>query len=186
MPLIPMTQISFDNPFYYVTSVAHHRLPIFRGDKMKEVLCEALNEARISAKMLYFAYVIMTDHLHIITDGKRSPSESLRYLNGITARRIINFLKESGYETSLDKLRQAKKKDNWQYSAWEHHSDKFLLTSESMLMQKVHYIHNNPVEAGLVEDPLEYRFSSARIWSKVPLENEPLEMDIREIRWRRT
>ena len=135
--------------------------------------------------MLYFAYVLMPDHFHIITDGERSPSDSLRYLNGVSARRIINYLKENDYTSSLLKLRQAKKKDGYQYSVWEHHSDKFLLTSESMLMQKVRYIHNNSVEAGLAEKAEEYRYSSARIWSKTPIENEPLEMDISEIVWRK-
>jgi putative transposase len=180
-----MGKISFDHPFYFFTSVAHHRLPIFRSDQIKDVMCKALNEARRSSEMLYFAYVLMPDHFHIITDGKRSPSDSLRYLNGISARRIINYLKENDYTSSLLKLRQAKKKDGYQYSVWEHHSDKFLLTSESMLMQKVRYIHNNPVEAGLAKKAEEYRYSSARIWSKVPTENEPLEMDIAKIDWRR-
>lgn len=87
---------------------------------------------------------------------------------------------------SLNKLKQQKKKDGWQYSAWEHHSDKFLLTSESMFMQKVHYIHNNPVEGGLVEKPEDYLYSSARLWKGDPLDQEPLEMDVAEIEWRRS
>lgn len=184
MPPIPMAQISFDTPFYFLTSVTHHRLPIFQGNTMKSVLCEALNEARKSAEILIFAYVIMHDHFHIITDGRRSPSETLRYINGISARRIINYLQENEFTSSLVKLRQEQKKDGYKYSVWEHHSDKFLITSESMLMQKVNYIHYNPVDAGFVESPEDYRFSSARIWSKIPLEDEPLIMDNDRIQWR--
>jgi putative transposase len=184
LPPIPMAQISFDTPFYFLTSVTHHRLPIFQGDKMKMVLCEALNEARKSAELLIFAYVIMHDHFHIITDGRLSPSETLRYINGISARRIINFLKENEFNSSLAKLRQEQKKDGYKYSVWEHHSDKFLITSESMLMQKVNYVHNNPVEAGFVAKPEEYRYSSVRIWSKTPSADEPLSMDANKIRWR--
>jgi len=60
--------------------------------------------------MLYFAYTIMPDHFHIITDGKRSPSDSLRFLNGISARKIIDHLKTEGPEQSLDKLRNEIKK----------------------------------------------------------------------------
>ena len=180
-----MTRISFDTPCYYFTSVTHNRLPIFRTDKMRALLCQALDEARRSAGMFYFAYAIMPDHMHIVTDGNRTPSDSLRYLNGITARRIIDHLKESDHLSSLSKLKQAPKKGGWQYSVWEHHSDKFLITSESMFMQKVNYIHNNPVNDRLVEQREEYLYSSARIWLRRPLENEPLEMDIDEIEWRR-
>lgn len=53
-------------------------------------------------------------------------------------------------------------------------------------MQKVRYIHNNPVEAGLVERPEHYLYSSARIWQRRPLDNEPLEMNIDRINWRRS
>ena len=41
-----------------------------------------------------------------------------------------------------------------------------LLTAESTFMQRVHYIHQNPVRAGLVERPEDYRWSSARYWSR--------------------
>lgn len=179
-----MPQVSFNSPFYFFTSVTHHRLPIFSTDKMKDVLCRAFNEARSSSGMLFFAYVVMPDHFHFITDNKRSPSDSLRYLNGVTARRVIDYLKNNNYSSSLDKLRQEKKKDGYQYSVWEHHSDKFLLTSESLLMQKVNYINQNPVADGLVEVAEDYKYSSARIWRGAPLEDEPLAMNVDQIKWR--
>ena len=177
-------RISKDNPFYYLTSVTNNRLPVFQTEKLKEITTDALNEARESAEILIFAYVIMSDHYHLITDGKRKPSEVLRYTNGISARRVINYLKENNYTSSLEKLRQETKKREYKYSLWEHHSNAFLLTSEATFMQKVNYIHQNPVSAGLVERSEDYLFSSVRIWHKKPLENEPLAIDIDKIIWR--
>ncbi len=58
------------------------------------------------------------------------------------------------------------------------------MTSEATFMQKVNYIHQNPVRAGLVERAEDYLYSSARIWRKYPLENEPLKVDIDKIDWR--
>lgn len=182
-----MARATFDNPFYFFTSVTHHRLKVFRTDIYKELLCNALNEARESSGMLFFAYGIMPDHMHILTDGKRSPSDSLRFLNGITARRIIDHLKQHGPEESLRKLQLETKDGDYKYSLWEHHSDKFLITSESMFMQKMRYIHNNPVEAGISERPEDYRFSSARYWlRKALLDDEPIEIDINQIEWRKS
>lgn len=180
-----MTRISIDTPCYFITSVTHNRLPIFRTDKLKEIACNALNEARKSANLLYFAYAIMLDHFHIITDGKRSPSDTVRYLNGVTAKRILDYLKENDFTSSLLKLREAVKERGYKHSVWEHHSDKFLLTSEDMFMQKVDYIHNNPVKDELVEHPEDYLYSSARIWKRRPLDNEPLEMDLDQIEWKK-
>ncbi len=53
-------------------------------------------------------------------------------------------------------------------------------------MEKVHYIHQNPVKAGLVEYPDDYLYSSSRIWNRRPLEEEPLNMDLDQIDWRRS
>ena len=178
-------RVSIDTPFYFFTSVAHDRLPIFRTDKLKQIACDAFNEARKSASFLIFAYVIMPDHYHIITDCHREPSDTLRYLNGISAKRILDYLK-SNASTSLEKLKMFEKKRGYKYTVWEHHSDTFLITSESMLMEKVNYIHLNPVKAGLVEHPNDYLYSSARIWNRRALEDEPLRVDLDQIDWRRS
>ncbi len=177
-------RVSIDTPVYFFTSVAHDRLPIFRTDKLKQIACNALDEARRSAQLLIFAYMIMPDHHHIITDGRREPSDTLRFLNGISAKRILDYLK-ANEPVSLEKLRMFEKKRGYKYSVWEHHPDTFLITSESMLMQKVSYIHQNPVKAGLVEHPDDYLYSSSRIWNRRPLDDEPLKMDVEKIDWRR-
>ena len=179
-----MPTISNDNPCYYFTSVATNRLPVFQTDKLKKLTREAINESRNSGKFLIFAYVIMPDHIHIITNGEHKPSKVLQFINGITARRIIDYLKENGYESSLQKLRHQTLENNYKYSLWEHHPNTKLLTSENVFMQKVNYIHLNPVRAKLVEKPENYLYSSFRIWTKRRIEDEPLEVDIDKIMWR--
>lgn len=179
-----MVRISRDTPFYYLTSVTKDRLPIFRTDKMKQIAARAFDEARLSAKILIFAYVIMPDHIHMVTDGSKPISEVLRYLNGISAKRIIDHLKENNLETSLGKLRQERKERGYKHSVWQHHADAFHLTTEDTLMQKVNYIHQNPVRAGLSARAEEYLYSSARIWRNEPLDTEPLHVDWRKIDWR--
>ena len=177
-------KISNDNPFYYLTSVTNNRLPVFRTDKLKEIVAKAFDEARNSAEILIFAYVIMPDHYHLITDGSRSPSEVSRYFNGIAARRVIGYLKDNKYESSLNKLRRETKKREYKYSLWDHHSNVFSINNEITLMQKVNYIHQNPVRAGFVEAADDYLYSSVRVWHRKQLENEPLKVDIDKIEWR--
>jgi len=99
-----MFQISRDNPAYYLTSVAHKRLPIFQTDKIKQIVCNALDEARRSGGIMLFAYVIMLDHTHILTDNDREIKDVLRFINGISARRVINHLKDNVFRMSLEKL----------------------------------------------------------------------------------
>ena len=179
-----MFQVSRDNPAYYLTSVAHNRLPIFQKDAIKQVVCDAFDEARKSAGILIFAYVIMFDHTHVLTDNAREMNEVLRYLNGISAKRVIDHLKENGYESSLIKLRIQERGKNHKHSVYKHHPNALRITGEDAFMQKVNYIHLNPVRAGLVEHPDDYLFSSARQWHGRSLQNEPLITDHKKIKWR--
>jgi hypothetical protein len=54
---------------------------------------------------------------------------------------------------------------------WDGHSNVLLITSEAVFMQRVNYIHQNPVRAGLVKRAEDYRWSSARCWRGVKRES---------------
>ena len=178
-----MATISRDNPCLSITSVAHDRLPVFRTDALKKIVCSALDEARHSGGFAIFAYVIMPDHLHIITDGARKVSDTLRFLNGISSHRVIGYLKEKNLTTSLAKLRNAPKARGHSHSLWDGHSHALPVFSENFFMQRVNYIHQNPVRAGLVERAEDYRWSSIRFWNRWPKEDEPLTVDLDKIVW---
>jgi len=180
-----MHTISRDTPALYLTSVAKDRLPVFRTDAIKLITCAALDEARNSGGFSIYAYVIMPNHLHVITDLTLIPSKILQFINGIVSRRVIDHLKEHGHNASLRKLKREGGAHGYKYSLWEHHNNALPIFSESMFMQKLNYTHQNPVRAELVERPEDYRWSSVRIWRRCPLEDEPLMANIDRISWRR-
>jgi REP element-mobilizing transposase RayT len=101
-----LNHISPNHPAYYLTSVTKDRLPVFRTDTLKSIACAALNEPRTSGKFLILAYVIMPDHLHVITDSEKKAAVVLRFINGIISRRVIDHLKNAGHQSSLDKVRR--------------------------------------------------------------------------------
>jgi putative transposase len=78
---------------------------------------------------------------------------------------VIDYLKENNYQTSLAKLKHQEQRRNHNYSLWQTEKNVLPLFSEGMFMQKVNYIHQNPVREGLVERAIDYRWSSARAWS---------------------
>lgn len=177
--------ISQDSPALYITIVSKDRLPVFQSNPMREIVCRAINEARLSGGFLLFAYVIMLDHMHLLASRASTTSELLRFLKGITARRVIDYLKVNNYQQSLAKLRHQKRDRNYKYSLWQTEKNVLPIFSEGMFMQKLNYIHDNPVRAGLVDCATDYRWSSARIWQRQPIENEPLFVDRDVIQWRR-
>jgi REP element-mobilizing transposase RayT len=177
--------VSQDSPILYITLVTKDRLAVFRTDEMKNVLCHAIDDARKSAGFLLFAYVVMIDHLHLLTSRPSTTSNVLRVLKGLTARRVIDYLKENNYSTSLAKLQHAEMDRNYKYSLWQTEKNVLPIFSEGMFMEKVNYIHLNPVRAGLSERATDYGWSSARIWHGCLAEDEPLSVDKDLIYWRK-
>ncbi len=51
---------------------------------------------------------------------------------------------------------------NTNYQFWRQDNQPKECYSQKFTVQKINYIHNNPVEAGIVEKPEEYLYSSAR------------------------
>jgi putative transposase len=178
--------ISHDSPALYITIVTKNRLPVFQTEQMKKLLCRALDDARVTAGILVFAYVVMLEHLHLLTNRPSTTSNVLRVLKGVTARRVIDYLKENNYSSSLAKLRHQTRDRNYAYSLWQTEKNVLPIFSEGMFMTKVNYIHQNPVRAGFVTNPLDYSWSSARIWRGCPIEEEPLLVDKDVIYWRRS
>ena len=178
-------KISIDHPLHYLTSVTRNRLPVFRTDELKSVAAKALDEARRSSGIPIFAYVIMPDHMHLITGGEKTVSETNRFMNGITARRVIDHLKEKNHQRSLEKLRiPSRKPREHSYSLFDHHPNGFSINNEKTMMQKANYIHQNPVRAGLADHPNDYLYSSARIWNGKPRPDEPLTVDNKKLKQR--
>ena len=178
--------VSQDSPALYITVVTKDRLPVFKTERMKEILCNAIDEARTSAGILLFAYVVMMDHLHLLTSRHSTTYEVLRRIKGVTARRVIDYLKENSYWGSLAKLQHAVRERNFRYSLWQVEKNVLPVFSEGMFMEKVNYIHQNPVRAGLAQRAVEYRWSSARIWQGCQDEKEPLLVDKDLLYWRRS
>lgn len=66
-----MHVISRDAPCYFLTSVAKGRLPVFKTEAIKVIACAALDEAKRPGAFALYSYVIMPDHLHVVTDPQR-------------------------------------------------------------------------------------------------------------------
>jgi REP element-mobilizing transposase RayT len=93
------------NIFHYTTSVCYRRVPIFRSDKACGLLIEALTETREKCPFKLIGYVIMPDHAHLIVNPLgRDISTVMGRLKSSSARKIIDWLRDSDYAASLRKL----------------------------------------------------------------------------------
>jgi len=116
----------------------------------------------------------MTNHIHFIAASENnSLSNLLRDFKSFTATQIMDAISKNTQE-SRKELLQAQFKFYGSNSPqkqinqfWKHDNHPFFLYSKEMIDQKVNYIHNNPVEAGFVIEPHEWRLSSANEQSPI-------------------
>lgn len=111
----------------------------------------------------------MTSHVHLIfrsIDGQ-NPELLLRDFKRFTSRSVIKAIQENPKESRKEFLLESFKKEATKTSNttnnqfWRHDNRPIELWSNEVIQQKIEYIHNNPVEAGFVFKPEDYKYSSA-------------------------
>jgi putative transposase len=105
----------------------------------------------------------MSNHFHLVwqmlKDYKREDVQ--RDFLKFTGQQILGHLRRTRNHVLADLLVNAKDR---KHQVWERNSLSIPLWSENVLWQKIHYIHNNPVRAGLCATPIEYSYSSAAFY----------------------
>ncbi len=105
----------------------------------------------------------MENHLHLVAAADDLAKE-IGDFKSYTARSIIDMLTEKNAKNTLKQLEYYKlrhKKDR-QYQFWQEGSHTQQIQDEKMMVQKIEYIHNNPLERGYIDEPAHWRYSSAR------------------------
>ncbi len=106
-------------------------------------------------------------HLHMIVFDAELNNERLHQTMGhfrsFTAHRLTKEL-EVFNPVLLEKKFTAEKEIDRKYRIWASGYHPIGLTSNEFISQKFAYIHNNPANAGLVSDPVQYPYSSALFW----------------------
>ena len=59
-----------------------------------------------------------------------------------------------------------KNSNNTKYQFWQQHNKPIVLNNARIFEEKLNYIHNNPIEAGIVESPEQYIYSSAKDYAE--------------------
>lgn len=108
----------------------------------------------------------MPDHIHLISqnDDEYSLSDIMRDFKRYSSKRITEALEADGRTGLLTFFEVAAKIENTgnAYKVWQDGFHPKAIFSEEFSRQKLEYIHYNPVRRGLVENPEEWRYSSAR------------------------
>ena len=168
-------QINDPDGIYFVTFATVEWVDVFTRQIYRDILVESLSYCRENKGLKIHAWCLMSNHLHLIIsrNGDQSLSEILRDFKKFTSSQIlkaINKEAESRKNWMIWLFRSAGKKNsrNSENQFWQQNNHAEWIESNNFINQKLNYIHNNPVQAGLVYEPEHYIYSSARDYSNMP------------------
>lgn len=153
---------------YFVSFATVNWIDVFVRAEYSDKIIESLNFCIQNKGMVIYAWCIMPSHVHLIFSANlNNPSDLMRDFKTFTSKQvqllIKNNLQESRKEWMLQMMEHSallnSNVDKGQF--WQQHNQPVELWSNAVLMQKLDYIHNNPVAAGFVNMPEDWRLSSA-------------------------
>ncbi len=135
-------RIEFPEALYHIIVRGNRRQRIFWDDTDLLKFLELLSRYRSQHGFLLYAYVLMSNHVHLLIETRQNPlSRTMQCLNTTYTQYFNRRHKKSGH------LFQGR------YKA-------ILCDQDAYLAVLVRYIHQNPVRAKMVKTPESYRWSS--------------------------
>jgi putative transposase len=152
-----------ENGIYFLTSTIVEWMPVFTSREYFEIVIDAFKFCRSHKNLKLYAYVILDNHFHLVVSGSNL-SAIIQSLKRHTSKQIIQLLQTQNKKWLLSQLAFYKKKYKSEstHQVWQEGFHPELMQSEQMLLQKIKYIHHNPVKRGYVERPEYWLYSSAR------------------------
>jgi REP element-mobilizing transposase RayT len=161
-------KIANQNATYFLTLTVIDWVDLFTRKEYCVIITDSLNYCIKEKGLIIYAYVIMSNHVHLVCSVKEPNklSNVLRDLKKHTSKQFIkkmDEINESRKEWLLNKFsfeaRRTRRAEN--YKIWKDDNHAIELGEYIDIEQKINYIHNNPVAAMLVYEASNYVFSSA-------------------------
>jgi putative transposase len=160
-----------ENHAFFVTFSCYRRRRILDNDRAKGVVVHFLTAQIKNQEGMCIGFVIMPDHVHALVKFHETGRLST-FMNQWKRRSSMQLkdlfktvIKPYGEKMDLEK------------PMWQAKYYCFNVFTQKKIRQKLTYMHNNPVKAGLAERPENWRFGSARWY----LLNKPVGVPITRV-----
>lgn len=149
---------------YFITCTVAQWVDVFTRREYADIVVNSLKHCRVHKGLEIFAWVIMSNHVHLIISCKEEHnlSDILRDFKKYTATQIVKAIESNPAESRKSWLLWLLKQDD-NISFWQKDNHAEEITTSVFFNTKLDYIHQNPVKAGITEKEEEYIYSSARM-----------------------
>jgi putative transposase len=131
---------------HHIIQRGHNRQAVFISDDDYLFYIENLREWKVNLACKVYAYCLMTNHVHLVVDPGEDEKNLAQLIKRVAGR-------QTRYVNKLEKRTG---------SLWEGRYKSSTIDTNEYLLACCRYVELNPVRAGIVMDPIDYRWSSYR------------------------
>jgi putative transposase len=159
------------NHLHYLTASTYRRARLFDSARFRKHFIQTLDELRSDLDFKILGYVLMPEHFHLLVwpCGPSNPSQIVQSLKERTA---IFMLKNLRQNRQFSRCRRMLEQltlpptvhHHGPYRVWQRRFYDLNVWTEKKRLEKLTYMHGNPVKRGLVTSPDQWPWSSFRFY----------------------
>jgi putative transposase len=156
-----LTRYYGNGDLHFITCSCYRRQPLLGSARRRDLFLTVLEQVRQRYQFVVLGYVVMPEHFHLLISEpqERSPSTVMQALKPGSARRVV---------IPMRRRRNAAQPELFEHAPqhiWQKRFYDFNVWTGRKRVEKLRYIHRNPVKRGLVELPQLWRWSSYRAYA---------------------
>ena len=166
---------------HFITTSCYQRRPLLGSPQSRDLFLQVLERVRKRYHFVVVGYVVMPEHVHLLFSEpeRANPSVVMQALKQSFARGILRKVR-SGIDAQQGSLWNEIPHEG---HIWQHRFYDFVVFTEKKRIEKLRYMHRNPVKRGLVPESQQWPWSSFRCYAEGErgpvLVNEPQKAELR-------
>jgi putative transposase len=141
---------------HFITSSCYRRRAILHSTDRRDLFLQTLEQVRLRYQFAVVGYVVMPEHFHLLISEpeKGDPSVVMQVLKQRFARQVLQARSQTAQGLWDEVLEEG--------HVWQRRFYDFVVWNEAKRVEKLRYMHRNPVKRGLVLEPEQWAWSSFR------------------------
>ena len=146
---------------HFINCSCYHRQPWLARPERRDLFLQVLEQVRQRYGFVVVGYVVMPEHIHLLIGEpeKGDPSRVMQAVKQGFSRQVLKASRQRRVGGQQE-LFGVGAEHVWQKRFYD-----FNVWSEKKRIEKLRYMHRNPVQRGLVAEPEQWAWSSFRSYA---------------------
>ena len=144
---------------HFITTSCYQRRALLGSQRDRDLFLQILERVRRRYHFVVVGYVVMPEHVHLLLGEpeRGNPSVVMQALKQGFARSLLRRLRSAADPRQGDLVGSVVLEEG---RIWQHRFYDFVVFTEKKRIEKLRYMHRNPVKRGLVLEPRQWAWSS--------------------------